>query len=120
MDPGRIPAGMNHEPPTWTLSGLVNDLPVEEQALLRSTLQLLHEHELPVVVEALTGRIFGPITDDGTAGDAREARLVNAQGALQPFVELLLLELASIAVCPGWSAKMRTDKALEVLWLCGF
>jgi hypothetical protein len=111
---------MNDKQPSWALSAIVDDLPVKEQTLLRATLQLLHEHELHVVVDALTGRIFGPITDDGAAGDAREARLVNAQGTLQPFVELVLLELASIAVRPGWSAKMRTDKALEVLWLCGF
>jgi hypothetical protein len=111
---------MNDKPPLWTLSALVDDLPSKQQALLRSALQLLHEHELPAVVGVLTGRIFAPITDDGAAGDAREARLVDAEGALQPFTELLLLELASIAVRPGWSAKMRTDKALEALWFCGF
>ena len=110
---------MSEKQPSWTMTALVDDLPATERSLVLSTLQELHGAELPTITDALT-RVFAPISDDGPAGDARERRLVNAQGALQPFVELLLRELTWLATVPGWSVAMRTERATEAIALAGF
>lgn len=110
---------MNEKQPQWLIAGVVDDLSIVERSLVLQTLNALCRAELPDVVDALTGRMLAPIPE-GRDGDAQEARLVDAEGCLQPFVVLALLDIHSAATAPGWSATMRRDRALEAIGLAGF
>ena len=110
---------MNDRQPFVLLNPVVNDLPPADVALVTGALEALHAAELPEVFDALTQRVLG-VTPDTEAGRLRDARLVTAAGDLQPFAELVLLDVAWVARVPGWSAPMRTARALEAIGLCGF
>ena len=110
---------MSEKQPQWLIGGFVDDLSTVERSLVLQTLNALCRAELPDVVDALTGRMLGPIPE-GLDGDAQEARLVDAEGYLQPYVALALLDVQYAATVPAWSPKMRRDRALEAIEAAGF
>ena len=111
---------MTNDRPSWLLTARVDDLAEWDQQLIFSPLEMLYANSLGCVIDALTTRVLGPIEDDGPDGDAREARLVDTDGQLQPFVRLLLCDLRWLAMAPGWTPAMRFRRAIDAMTWAGF
>ncbi len=85
---------------------------VEDRHLLEHTLAELVEEDLGDVATALCERAMPP--------NCRLARVVDLPDELTDFMRLLLLELQSIARAPGWSGRLRRERAEAAMTLCGF
>jgi hypothetical protein len=83
----------------------------EDQTLVRDALQALIDADLVGIATVVCEGVF--------AHEVPTSRTI-ADGALAPFVELLLRELRDIARARGWSNRLRLARAEQALTLAGF
>ena len=84
----------------------------EDQRLLQQTLEELVREDLVDVAQALCERAMRP--------SCELARVLDPPDTLTDTMQLLLIELRSIATAPGWTGRLRRTRAYMALDMCGF
>jgi hypothetical protein len=90
---------------------VVRNIGQADRDLVHHTLEQLVDADLPDVAAALCARVFST---------AQLQSRVVADGALAPYVALLLYELCWIANAAGWSSSLRRIRAEEAFVGTGF
>jgi hypothetical protein len=90
-----------------------------EQLLVSHVRQALRRTGLYELELALERRVIGPLPD-GRVGSARLCRIFRQPSGLQPFTEILLLELQDIAAECVIPHAERVRRGLDAIALAGF